>query len=839
MKSFAIRSTFITLLASVSLATTHALPQAAGSSRTANAPAATSTIGTNQAAKAAGKLYFGSATDNPYLNEDATYKAILSNTSLFGQLSPENAMKWDATEPEQGVFTFTNGDAIVALAQANGQIMRGHNTVWGSQLPSWVSSSGFNNATLISVMQNHVSTVIGHYKGKIWDVVNEPFNEDGSFASNVFFDTIGPTYIDLALQAARKADPNAKLYINDFNIEGEGTKATAMANLVSGLKSRGIPIDGVGLESHFILGELPTTIQAQMEAFTALGVEVAVTELDIRMTLPETNALLARQQTDYETVISACNAVEKCVGVTIWEYTDKYSWVPGTFAGQGAADPWDEKSVVDVDYAQYEGIFDPNTNVTNFFGIRYAAPPTGQLRFRAPQPPAHVEGIQVADTEPPECVQGLVTDSEDCLFLNVHIPGNRISHASSLPTVVWIHGGGYLEEMGRRTLFRLLQEATTKLSRFSRWEGGEKKWRSQCGLMFEDFFFLNEPPFLTDDTVDQHAALQWVHKNIAKFGGDPQKVTIWGAGSVLQHIIAQDGRTSPPLFRGAITSSTFLPSQYQFDDPIPEGIYNEVVTQSQCSSAHDQLACLRAADVATLNVVNSNLPRSSFFGTFTFVPVIDGDFITQRATIALREGKINGEALLAVTNTNEGVIFVDQTGVVMNTSAYAGQLFPRFGSAQDEQVANQYANAGTSTLDQINAIMGDSIFQCPSYYLLKAFHGRGFNVFKGKFAIPPALHGMDVNYYFPHKGPITFHNATFSASFSQSFLSFVISLDPNDKVDRNDDITPPWKMFFDEQTEMVFNMTAGNLTDIHPTTTDPDLLVRCSFWERVGALTGQ
>ncbi|KAJ3900340.1 endo-beta-1,4-glucanase [Lentinula edodes] len=336
-------STFVSLLASATF--TVGIPRSGSGTVTAKARAATSTARSNTAAKAAGKLYFGSATDNPFLNEDATYKAILSDNTLFGQLSPENAMKWDATEPEQGVFTFTNGDVIVALAQANGQIMRGHNTVWGSQLPSWVSDSGFDNATLISVMQNHVSTVIGHYKGQMLTYLTmyaEPFNDDGTLASNVFFETIGPTYIDLALQAARAADPNAKLYINDFNIEGEGAKATAMENLVTDLKSRGIPIDGIGLESHFILGEIPTTLQAQMEAFTALGVEVAVTELDIRMTLPETDALLAQQQTDYQTVVSACTAVADCVGVTVWEYTDKYSWVPSTFAGQGDADPWDE-----------------------------------------------------------------------------------------------------------------------------------------------------------------------------------------------------------------------------------------------------------------------------------------------------------------------------------------------------------------------------------------------------------------------------------------------------------------------------------------------------------------
>lgn len=148
----------------------------------------------------------------------------------------------------------------------------------------------------------------------------------------------------IALQAARAADPNAKLYINDFNIEGPGAKATAMMNIVKSLQSQGIPIDGVGFQCHFIVGEVPQGFQQNLEAFTALGVEVAITELDVRMTLPATDALLAQQKQDYETVIKACAAIPKCVGVTLWDFTDKFSWVPGTFAGQGAACPWDEAS---------------------------------------------------------------------------------------------------------------------------------------------------------------------------------------------------------------------------------------------------------------------------------------------------------------------------------------------------------------------------------------------------------------------------------------------------------------------------------------------------------------
>lgn len=152
--------------------------------------------------------------------------------------------------------------------------------------------------------------------------------------------------MSIALQAARTADPNAKLYINDYNIEGPGAKSTAMQNLVKSLKSQNVPLDGVGLQCHFIVGEVPSGLQQNIQAFVNLGVEVAITELDIRMTLPSTPALLAQQQRDYQTVIAACEAVEGCVGITVWDYTDKYSWVPNTFSGQGDACPWDAVSSI-------------------------------------------------------------------------------------------------------------------------------------------------------------------------------------------------------------------------------------------------------------------------------------------------------------------------------------------------------------------------------------------------------------------------------------------------------------------------------------------------------------
>ncbi|KAG7451284.1 endo-1,4-beta xylanase [Guyanagaster necrorhizus] len=309
---------------------------------TACTATATSTIPLDSAARAAGKLYFGSATDNPELT-DQPYVAILSQSSMFGQITPENSMKWDATEPERGVFTFAAGDVIADLAASNGQLLRGHNCVWYNQLPSWVSSGGFDNATLTEIVATHCGTVVGHYAGQTysWDIINEPFNDDGTWRSDVFYNTMGESFVPVALNAARAADPKTKLYINDYNIEGTGAKSTAMVNLVKSLKAQGVPIDGIGIQCHLIVGEVPSTLKENFEQFTALGVEIAITELDIRMTLPSTTALLAQQKADYETVISTCTAVERCIGVTVWDYTDKYSWIPSAFPGQGAACPWD------------------------------------------------------------------------------------------------------------------------------------------------------------------------------------------------------------------------------------------------------------------------------------------------------------------------------------------------------------------------------------------------------------------------------------------------------------------------------------------------------------------
>ncbi|WP_405950031.1 endo-1,4-beta-xylanase [Streptomyces prunicolor] len=270
-----------------------------------------------------------------------TYGAIAG--SQFSSLTPGNAMKWETVEPTQGSFNWSEADQIVAFAQAHNQQVRGHTLVWHSQNPSWLTNGTWTSAQLSSLLQNHISTEVGRYKGKItaWDVVNEPFNEDGTYRSTLWYNGLGANYIAQALTWAHAADPAAKLYINDYNVEGVNAKSTALYNLVKSLKAAGVPIDGVGLQAHLILGQVPATLQQNIQRFADLGVDVAITELDVRMALPADSTKLAQQKADFKSVMAACVAVTRCVNVTVWGFTDSDSWVDSTFPGYGAATPYD------------------------------------------------------------------------------------------------------------------------------------------------------------------------------------------------------------------------------------------------------------------------------------------------------------------------------------------------------------------------------------------------------------------------------------------------------------------------------------------------------------------
>lgn len=204
--------------------------------------------------------------------------------------------------------------------------------MWYNQLPDWVTTGNWTNATLIPVLERHINNLVEHWGKRCyaWDVLNEAINDNGTLRSDVWLDTIGPDYIpivfDFAEKAVNKVGGGIKLYYNDYNIEYLGVKSDTALEIVKTIQSRGIRIDGVGLQSHFIVGDTPSRANqtANMESFTALGVEVAQTELDIRFSeLPYNASGLEVQKQNYIDSVGACFDVEGCIGITLWDFTDK------------------------------------------------------------------------------------------------------------------------------------------------------------------------------------------------------------------------------------------------------------------------------------------------------------------------------------------------------------------------------------------------------------------------------------------------------------------------------------------------------------------------------------
>ncbi|MEU3729330.1 endo-1,4-beta-xylanase [Streptomyces sp. NPDC033538] len=277
------------------------------------AHAAESTLG---AAAAQSGRYFGVAIASGKLG-DSTYTSIANRE--FNSVTAENEMKIDATEPQRGQFNFSAADRVYNWAVQNGKEVRGHTLAWHSQQPGWMQSLSGND--LRQAMIGHINGVMAHYKGKIaqWDVVNEAFADGSSGArrdSNL--QRTGNDWIEVAFRTARAADPDAKLCYNDYNVENwNWAKTQAMYNMVRDFKQRGVPIDCVGFQSHFNSGSpYDSNFRTTLQNFAALGVDVAVTELDIQGASPTT----------YANVVNDCLAVSRCLGVTVWGVRDSDSW---------------------------------------------------------------------------------------------------------------------------------------------------------------------------------------------------------------------------------------------------------------------------------------------------------------------------------------------------------------------------------------------------------------------------------------------------------------------------------------------------------------------------------
>jgi endo-1,4-beta-xylanase len=295
---------------------------------------------------------------------DATYRSLAGTE--FNQVTHENALKWEATEPNDNQYTFTQADGVVAFAQANNQIIHGHTLVWHSQTPGWVQ--GLSATAMRAAMQEHISTVVGRYANnpalRSWDVVNEVIGDNGQLRTSFWLNTMGESYIADAFRFARAADPDAALCINDYSIEGQNAKSNRLFQLVQSLLSQNVPVTCVGFQAHLIVNQIPGDFQANLQRFANLGLQVRITELDIRIPLPADNTELQQQANNYATVVNVCRAVAACSGITLWGIDDGHSWLPNSCCPEGAPLLWNASYQQKPAYASVNSALGGTTTTT-------------------------------------------------------------------------------------------------------------------------------------------------------------------------------------------------------------------------------------------------------------------------------------------------------------------------------------------------------------------------------------------------------------------------------------------------------------------------------------------
>ncbi len=297
----------------------------------------------------------GAAARAGPLLDGGQYASVLARE--FNALTPENTMKWTPLRPSADSFDFSVADQVVAFAEENDMDVRGHTLVWHRQLPNWLTSHDWSRDSLMTILETHVKTVVNHYEETYpnriarWDVVNEAISGT-SRRPSIWQETIGPEYVALAFQWAHEADSDAKLYYNDYGIAGTSDKSDAVYDLVRGLVEEGVPIDGVGLQAHVLTYPPPPTEEAivrNMQRYEDLGLDVAITELDVRVPLntdgedgrPSSEQL--DQQADYYArFANACVGAPNCSDFRMWGFTDAVSWIPNAYDGYGAALIFDE-----------------------------------------------------------------------------------------------------------------------------------------------------------------------------------------------------------------------------------------------------------------------------------------------------------------------------------------------------------------------------------------------------------------------------------------------------------------------------------------------------------------
>ncbi|KAK3695366.1 carboxylesterase [Podospora appendiculata] len=509
--------------------------------------------------------------------------------------------------------------------------------------------------------------------------------------------------------------------------------------------------------------------------------------------------------------------------------------------------------VAALDYGAFQGAYSKQYNISYWQKIPFAAPPTGENRFRAPQPPLPVTNNHgVYDSSQPfdMCPQRTVNGSEDCLYLGLYSrPWNKSQPLR--PVIVNFYGGGFIRGGASITLppsaYPVLNVSSTTDLLFI-----YPNYRTNA------FGFLAGREIVADarsDTnaglLDQRAAIQWANKYAAFFGGDPHNVSIWGqsagAGSVIAQVIADqdfEGAVGPgPVFQKALVSSPYWPKAYDAAGAEAQWIYDTLANRTGCAGASSggSLACLKKVDVQKIREASETLAASHTYTTssYTWAPVIDGKFLPTRLAATTR---VNAEFGFGMYNTHEGENFIPEGlnraagagGFNASDASFDGWLagfLSGLSAAERDAVKTRYypskgstetVTSYTTNYARAGLVYRDVVLACPAYYMASAASQGGW---LGEYTISPAKHASDT-YWWNNVNSAQKTEPDIYKGYTGAFTSFFSTGDPNANK-----LTPASTTGVPELssgTEFVINASGFATADL------AQLKARCEFWRKLG-----
>ncbi|KAI1356541.1 carboxylesterase [Xylaria sp. FL0043] len=457
-----------------------------------------------------------------------------------------------------------------------------------------------------------------------------------------------------------------------------------------------------------------------------------------------------------------------------------------------------------LDYGTFQGAYNPTYNISYWQKIPFAAPPVGQNRFRAPQPPLPItNGVYDSSQTFDMCPQRTVNGSEDCLYLGLY--GRPwTSDAPLRPVVVTFYGGGFIQGSASFTVppsaYPILNvsEASDMIFVYPNYRVNAFGFLPGREIAADPFSDANA------GLLDQDMALRWTRKYIDRFGGDPERITVWGqsagGGSVLAQAIADHGSVDDdekPLFRQALASSPFWPKTYRVDAPEAQWRYDTLANMTGCAGP-ESLQCLKSVDVQTIRDANLAIVDAHQYTTASFEwgPVIDDVFLRTplSAATALQKGAI--VAGYGMYNTHEGENFippglkssVDTGTPPFNSSVASFDLWvsgylPGLSAAEVERLKDLYPEAGSAenvvgyndSYTRAGLIFRDSTLACPAYWMARSARDGSWI---SEYTIAPAQHASDV-YWWNTINSAQKQDPLHYKGYAGAFASFFVTGDPN------------------------------------------------------------